>query len=165
MLTDTRRRVSLRTIAYTWRMQPVPDFDDAERWVLESTLRERYGHRVATQQADTELRLRPADPGLTACPTLYWEQRGAAFVVVKVGDGRFRAMFFYHDDPGEEQFGAGRAEYDDLLECASSVLRAQADHEKEREGVYSGRTGGDLRGAVGLDLEPDRDPEDDPDAR
>lgn len=125
-------------------MARILQIDDAERWVVESTLRERYGHRVATQLADTELRLQPGDATLTACPTLYWEERGAAFVIVKVADGRWRAMFFYQEDELEEQFGAGRPEYDDLLDCVTSVLRAQADHEKERAGAHSGRTGGDL---------------------
>ena len=118
--------------------------DDAERWVVDSALRERYGHRVATELADTELRVNASDETLTACPTLYWEERGAAFVIVKVAEGRWRAMFFYPQDAIEEQFGAGRPEYDDLLECVTSALRAQADHEKERLGAKSGKTGGDL---------------------
>ena len=122
----------------------MPEIDDAERWVVESALRERYGHRVQAQIADTELRVQPGDETLTDCPTLYWEERGAAFVIVKVADGRWRAMFFYPQDELEEQFGAGRQEYDDLLDCVASVLRAQADHEKERAGAHSGKTGGDL---------------------
>jgi hypothetical protein len=125
-------------------MARILEIDDAERWVVESTLRERYGHRVATQLADTDLRLQPGDETLTACPTLYWEERGAAFVIVKVRDGRWRAMFFYPEDAVEEQFGAGKVEYDDLLDCVTSVLRSQADHEKERLGAHSGKTGGDL---------------------
>ena len=125
-------------------MESRTEIDDAERWVVEASLRERYGHRVATQLADTELRLRPEDETLTACATLYWEERGAAFVIVKVADGRWRAMFFYPEDAIEEQFGAGKPEYDDLLECVTSVLRAQADHEKERLGATSGKTGSDL---------------------
>lgn len=125
-------------------MTRILEIDDAERWVVESTLRERYGHRVATELADTELRVNASDETLTACPTLYWEERGAAFVIVKVAEGRWRAMFFYQEDELEEQFGAGRPEYDDLLDCVTSVLRAQADHEKERAGAHSGKAGGDL---------------------
>lgn len=125
-------------------MARILQIDDAERWVVESTLRERYGHRVATELADTELRVNASDETLTACPTLYWEERGAAFVIVKVAEGRWRAMFFYQEDELEEQFGAGRPEYDDLLDCVTSVLRAQADHEKERAGAHSGNAAGDL---------------------
>ena len=120
------------------------EFDDAERWVVESTLRERYGYRVQAQLAETELRLQPTDATLTECPSIYWEERGAAFVIVKVRDGFWRAMFFYPQDEDEEQFGAGKSEYDDLLDCVTSVLRVQADHEKERQGAHSGKTGRDL---------------------
>ena len=125
-------------------MQANPEIDGAERWVVESALRERYGRRVATELADTELRVQPDDETLTARPTIYWEERGAAFVIVKVGEGRWRAMFFYPQDAIEEQFGAGRPEYDDLLDCVISVLHAQSDHEKERLGAHSGNTGRDL---------------------
>ena len=144
----------------------IPDFDDGERWTVESALRERYGHRVETHLADTEVQLVASDKSLTACPTLYWEERGAGFVIAKVGEGRFRTMFFYPDDPVEEQFGTGKAEYDDLLECVAAVLRVQADHEKERKGVHSGKSGRELRGTIDRDeFDADVDPEDDPDAR
>ena len=124
----------------------IPDFDDGERWLVESCLKERYGKIVATQAADVELRLAPGDAELTSCPTLYWEERGAAFTVTKLGESRWRTMFFYPAEPGGEQYGAGRAEYDDLVDCVTSVLRAQADHEKQRLGVGSGDTASDLEG-------------------
>lgn len=127
-------------------MSAIADIDDAERWVVESALRERYGKRVEAQLADVELKLSPQDEVLTACPTLYWEERGAAFVIAKVGQGRYRTMFYYPADFNPEQYGAGRPEYDDLAECVTTVLRAQADHEQERLGVSSGKTARDLDG-------------------
>ncbi|MDH4189675.1 MAG: hypothetical protein OEW21_05680 [Betaproteobacteria bacterium] len=134
-------------------MNPIPDIDDGERWVVESALRERYGQRVQTQLADVELRLTPGEPVLTACPTLYWEERGAAFVLTKVAGGRYRAMFFYPGEVGGEQYGAGRPEYDDLSECVLTLLRAQADHEKERHGVASGKTARELEGVGEKELD------------
>lgn len=128
-------------------MKPIPEIEDAERWVVESTLKERYGKLVATQPADVELRLTPGDPQLTLCPTLYWEERGAAFVLTKVGESRWRTMFFYPEEPGGDQYGAGRPEFDDLFECVTAVLRAQADHEKDRQGAWSGTTADDLNDA------------------
>ena len=125
-------------------MNPVPDIVGVERQVVESALEERYGKAVPTELADVELRLAPGDPQLSACPTLYWESRGAAFVLAKIAEGRWRAMFFYPAEPRGEQYGAGRPEYDDLLECVTSVLRAQADHEKDRKGAWSGTTADDL---------------------
>ena len=58
------------------------------------------------------------------------------------------------------------AEFDDLLECVTALLRAQADHEKERKGVHSGKSGRELRGVIDRDdFDADVDPEEDPDAR
>jgi hypothetical protein len=120
------------------------EFEDGERRVVEGALKERYGRAVKTELADVELKLSPGDPKLTSCPTLFWEERGAAFVIAKTGEARYRAMFFYPGDPAAGQYGAGRPEYGDLAECALAVLRAQADHEKLRHGVASGDTAQDL---------------------
>jgi hypothetical protein len=128
-------------------MKPIADIDDAERWVVESALRERYGRRIEAQLAEVELKLAAGDEQLSACPTLYWEERGAAFVLAKTGEGRYRTMFFYQDEPAGEQYGTGRREYDDLLDCVTAVLRLQADHEKQRLGVGSGDTAVDLEEA------------------
>lgn len=119
----------------------IQDFTDAEKWVVESALKERYGKPVGVEVADSELRLSPADRELTLCPTLYWKERDAAFVICKVGESRFRTQFFYSV---RDQYGTGREEYDDLLECVTTVLRVQADHEQKRAGVDSGKTGKDL---------------------
>jgi len=43
-------------------MGTIPDFNDAERWVVESALRERYGERVPIELADAEVRLEPDVP-------------------------------------------------------------------------------------------------------
>jgi len=134
-------------------MKPIPEVDEGERRVVESALEERYGRTVATQLAEVELKLAPEDEELTACPTLYWEERDAAFVIAKVAAGRYRTMFFYPGDFGGEQYGAGRREYDDLAECVLTVLRVQADHEKERRGVASGKTARDLEGVGEHDLD------------
>jgi len=38
-------------------MSAIPDFTDSELWVVRTTLRERYGHDVEIQLADSELRV------------------------------------------------------------------------------------------------------------
>ncbi|TRZ55233.1 MAG: hypothetical protein D4S02_18050, partial [Rhodocyclaceae bacterium] len=72
---------------------------------------------------------------LTDCPTLFWSERGADFVICKVGESRYRCQFFYSE---QEQFGTGRDVYDILSECVTTLLQVQADHEKTRQGVPSG---------------------------
>ena len=120
--------------------QRIPDFSDADRWVVETALKERYGKRVAIEPADSELRLDPASKEVTVCPTLHWEERGVEFVIFKIAANRFRSQFYYSIG---EQYGTGR-DFDDLAECVVTTLRLQADHEKDRAGARSGKTGADL---------------------
>ena len=122
--------------------QNIADFDSAERWVIESALKERYGHIVPIELADSELKLDPDAPVLTACPSVFWSERGCNFLIFKTGEDRYRSQFFYSD---EEQYGTGRAEFDELAECVGLLLKLQADHEKERQGVQSGMTGGQIK--------------------
>jgi hypothetical protein len=116
----------------------IPDFSDTEQQRVASLLQQRYGRPVAMELADSELQLEPEAP-LVSCPTLYWAERGAHFVVCKLAGDRYRGQFFYTD---AEQFGTGRREYDDLGECVLALLRAQSDHERAR--VFPGATAEDL---------------------
>jgi hypothetical protein len=120
---------------------PIPDFNSAERWVIESALKERYGRIVQIELADSELKLDPGAPVLTTCPTVFWSERGCHFLVFKTCEDRYRCLFYYSDD---EQYGTGRSEYDELTECVSLLLKLQADHEKERQGVQTGMSGNEI---------------------
>ena len=121
-------------------MKKIPDFTDADRWVVETALKERYGRRPQVELADSEIKLDPAAVEITVCPTFYWEENGVEFVVFKVADSRYRSQFYYSIT---EQFGTGH-DFDDLAECVTTTLKLQADHEKDRLGVTSGKTGADL---------------------
>ncbi len=120
---------------------PIADFNSAERWIIESALKERYGRVANIELADSELRLDPEAPVLTSCPTVFWSERGCNFLIFKTGAERYRCQFFYSED---EQFGTGRAEFDELAECVSLLLKLQADDEKQRRGVQTGMTGGEI---------------------
>ena len=121
-------------------MKKIPDFTDADRWVVETALKERYGRRPQVELADSEIKLDPAAAEITVCPTFYWEESGVEFVLFKVADNRYRSQFYYSIT---EQYGTGH-DFDDLAECVTTTLRLQADHEKDRLGVTSGKTGADL---------------------
>jgi hypothetical protein len=118
----------------------INNFTDADRWVVETALKERYGKVVRVEPADSEIKLDPASQEIAVCPTLYWEQNSVEFVIFKIGEQRFRSQFFYSM---LEQFGTGR-DFEDLAECVTTTLRLQADHEKDRAGATSGKTGADL---------------------
>lgn len=128
----------------------VADYSDNDRQLVAQILFERYGRLVPLQSADVELQLDPASETLTACPALYWEERGAHFVVIKTGDSGFRCQFFYSD---QEQFGTGRETYDVLGDCVLTLLQVQTDHERSQKGVLTGMTAAELPAAPADDDE------------
>lgn len=119
----------------------IPDFTADEIAMVAVVLRRRYGRDVALEPAEAELRLDPGDDALTPCPTLWWAERGANFVLCKTGERRYRCQFYYSDS---DQYGTGRDEYDDLATCVRTLLQVQADHEKTSSGVSTGATAADL---------------------
>ncbi len=121
----------------------VPEFGSNERQLVGQLLAERYGRPVTVEEVDVELRLDPATEYLTACPALYWNERGAEFIVTKVGDSRFRCQFQYSDS---EQFAPSQGVFDELIGCVVTLLKLQADHEQTRAGVLTGMTSKDLGG-------------------
>jgi len=112
----------------------IPDFTDSEFQLVTQILLERYGRLVPLQSADVELQLDPASVTLTTCPSLYWNELGAEFIVSKLADQRFRCQFFYSAD---EQFGTGRDFYDNLGDCVTNVLQLQADHHGTRSAALT----------------------------
>ena len=122
-------------------MQPT-DFTDSEIKLVNQTLLERYGHDVPVETAEAEIEPVPGSGVVADCAVLYWEARGAHFVVFKVDHNRFRAQFFY----GEAvQFGTGKNAFDNLGDCVITLLQVQSDHERQMQGVRSGMTGRDLK--------------------
>jgi hypothetical protein len=122
--------------------QSIPEFSDVELKLVNQTLLERYGHMVALQAADAEVQLEPDSEDLTTCPVIYWEERGAHFVVFKLGASRFKAQFFYNE---ATQFGTGKDSYDNLGDCVITLLQVQADHEQQMKGIRSGMTRLDIK--------------------
>jgi len=112
-------------------MAEIPDISETEKWVVQTTLRERYGDDVPLQLADAEIRLHASDRELSSCPVVYWERQGCHFVIFKTGERRYRSQFFYR---GFQQYGTGVHEYDDLSECIVSLLQVQADYEARERG-------------------------------
>jgi len=109
-------------------MSEISDFGNSEQWVIKTTLRERYGEDRELQFADAEIRLSPHHRELTMCPVAVWEDNSSHFVVIKTGDQRYRAQFFFR---GYQQYGTGVDEYDNLGDCVIGILRAEADKSLE----------------------------------
>lgn len=127
---------------------PIPDFSETEQKLVSALLIKRYAKLVPLQLADSELQLDARSRMLTLCPTIYWSERGAQFVVCKVADDRYRSQFFYSE---AEQFGTGRDVYDDLKDCVVTLLQVQSDHERQLANVSVTATKADTDTATKAD--------------
>lgn len=116
---------------------PITDFTEAQQEYVSKLLAQRYSKEVELQLADSELQLDLLSEELTVCPTLYWSERGAQFVVYKVGEERYRCQFFYSPT---EQFGTGHDEFDDIEKCVVTLLQVQSDHERQLAKLSSAAT-------------------------
>ena len=112
-------------------MENIPDITETEEWILQNTLKERYGKPVEISYADADIRLFPSDRELSSCPVMYWQMDNCHFVIFKTSERNYRCQFFYH---GYQQYGTGVREYDDITECAVSLLQVQADHAAQEQG-------------------------------
>ena len=126
----------------------VSNFTEVERELVAELVQQRYSKPVLPELADSELKLDPASDEMTLCPTLYWSERGAHFVVCKVAQARYRCQFFYAD---ADQYGTGHDDYTDLRRCVLTLLRVQADHESQSAGISSGATAAELAAGPGDD--------------
>lgn len=111
-------------------MSRIPDINNNELWIAETTLTERYSEKKDLQVVDAEIRLYTTDKELTECPALYWEDNNCHFIITKAGEGCYRSQFFYRV---HEQYGTGTDEFDNLAQCIVMTLQTQADHENEKQ--------------------------------
>ncbi len=107
----------------------VSPFSTVDLSLVKATLKERFGHEVAVDEVETEVRLSAADRELTACSALYWKEEGCAFVLSKTGEKGYRAMFFYSV---KDRYGTGREEYDNLGDCVITLLKVQEEVARQR---------------------------------
>ena len=107
----------------------IPAFDDSDLTLATELLARRYGHAVAIERAEAEISPETGGDAPIACPALFWEARGAQFVVCKVGEGRYRGQFF---ESGEPPADMAAREFVDLGDCVTSLLRVQSDRERLR---------------------------------
>lgn len=117
-------------------MSTIPDFNDNELWIIETTLKERYGRPIAVELAEVEMRLDPNSTQLTPCPAAYWRVDDCNFVICKTGDQRYRSQFFFRV---HQHYGTGIPEFTDLPECIVTLLQVQADHTSKRDGIFPGK--------------------------
>ncbi len=109
--------------------KPIPDFTETELWVVQTTLKERYGKDIPIELAEAEVML-GGEAGLAWCPTLWWFAKGASFAIIKLGEKRYRPIFSYHP---ETQIGTGTDTYDEVGDAIVDVLQVEADHMRKQK--------------------------------
>ena len=122
-------------------MSNILDFTEVEHKRVSGLLFEHYAKLIPIQLADSELQLGGVSEQLILCPTLYWNERGAHFILCKVAADRFWCQFFYSE---AEQFDTGRDEYDNLENCVLTLLQVQSDHERQLANISTGATAANL---------------------
>ncbi len=115
----------------------IPDLSSTEIQTVEQTLEERFDTPVPVELGDAEIRLHQDDRELTVCPVIYWEspEDDSKFFITKTGIGEFRCQFFYR---GYQQYGTGKEQYDNIGDCAVSMLQVHSEHEKKKAEEASG---------------------------
>jgi hypothetical protein len=108
----------------------IPDFTETELWVVRTTLKERYGHDIDLEFAEAEAMTGTGVDSMAWCPALFWSAKGAHFVIVKLGEKRFRPVFYYHP---EHQVGTGTDSYDEIGDCVVAVLQVESDHMRKQK--------------------------------
>ena len=110
-------------------MTTINDFTDAEQWAVNTTLKERWpALNLDIQLADVEIKMFPHERELTTCPALFWEVGETSFIVIKTGERAYRSQFYYR---GYQQYGTGKAEFDDIADCITTLLQVHADKETD----------------------------------
>ena len=117
------------TVSAKKLMAQIPDYTPEELKSIGDCLQERYGESIPFEQADIELRLTENDSQVTECPAVYWEKKDCHFIVAKIDEAHYFSQYFYDS---EEQFSTEKQFYTDLLDCVLTTLRAQADHERQK---------------------------------
>lgn len=111
-------------------MTDIQDFTDEEIKIVQDSVNERYGREIELQLADAEIRPDPSARELIEVPALFWSERDANFIIVKLGKSKFRSQFFYR---GFQQYGTGHQIFDDIGNCVITTLQIQADHEAKED--------------------------------
>lgn len=113
----------------------ISDISPSELDEVTQMLAMRYRNPVVVEPVEAEIQVDPEGEELASCPGLYWEARGAHFVVFRFAEGSYRGQFYYSE---AQQYSTGRDQFGSLQECVTTLLQVQADHERQMAGLSSG---------------------------
>lgn len=121
----------------------IPEFSSSELDEITHTLTLRYRNPVSVEPVEAEIQVDPEGEELASCPGLYWEARGAHFIVFRLAEDSYRGQFYYSE---AQQYSTGRDHFGSLRDCVTTLLQVQADHERQMAGLSSGLRAADSIG-------------------
>lgn len=124
--------------------QTISDYSKNHVEAVQDLVDARFGRQISLHLGDSEVQLDPKEENLTICPLIIWNARECNFMVMKTGEDQYQARYFYND---ETQYNTKQAQFTDLTDCVTAVMREQADDERQAEMAKDGVNGAD--GQVG----------------
>jgi len=121
----------------------IPDISPSDLDEITQLLAMRYRAPVEVEPIEGEIQFDAEGEELTTCPGLYWEARGAHFVVFRLAEDSYRGQFYYSE---AQQYSTGRDHFWNLRDCVTTLLQVQADHERQMAGLSSGLRAADSIG-------------------
>ncbi len=98
------------------------DFLESEIKTIQNAVNQRWKkENIDVNLADIEI---TKEGELTLVPAVVWEDKNSTFIILKMGIFSYKSFFYYLTD---KRFDTGVSEYNDLYECANTLLKAQAD--------------------------------------
>ncbi|WP_190600497.1 hypothetical protein [Candidatus Vesicomyidisocius sp. SY067_SCS001] len=98
------------------------DFLESEIKTIQSAVNKRWKkENINVNLADIEI---TKEGVLTLIPAAVWEDENSTFIILKMGIFSYKSLFYYLTS---KRFDTGVSEYNDLYECANTLLKAQAD--------------------------------------
>lgn len=99
------------------------DFSATELKIIKEATSERWKD-VELHLADIEITRTAKDEKTTLCPAAVWETADCTFVIIKADEFVYKSVFYYL---GSKQIDTGVSEYNDLRDCALTLMKVQAN--------------------------------------
>lgn len=110
----------------------IADFTEEHISTVQGIVDEYVGEPVDIQLADSEVQLDENSDQMTPCPLLFWTAGDCNFALMRTGEERFQARFFYSP---QKQFGTDQPSFNTIEDCTAAILQAQVDRENQQQGA------------------------------
>ncbi len=110
----------------------ISDFSEEQVAAVQAIVDRHVGEPVDIQLADSDIQLDQSSDEVATCPLLFWTAGDCNFALMRTGEEKFEARFFYSP---QKQFNTAQASFNTIEDCAEAVLQARADREDQQQGA------------------------------